>query len=107
MLRDRRKGKEMYFDQVEFGRRIKRERIKMKVTQEELAVQMNISHNHMNRIETGREGCSIDLLLELAELFEVSTDYLLTGRHPSNEIVKRQLQGVVEHLEDILQKMDC
>ena len=96
----------MYFNQVEFSKRIKEERNRLKMTQEQLALELNISHVHMNRMETGKEGCSIDLLLELAEIFDVSTDYLLTGRLPSNSAVKLQLQGVMDHLEVILQKME-
>lgn len=96
----------MYFNQVEFGRRIKEERNRMKMTQEQLAMELNISHVHMNRIETGKEGCSIDLLLELSEIFDVSTDYLLTGRLPSNAEMKLRLQGVMDHIGDILQKLE-
>ncbi len=95
----------MYFNQVEFGLRIKAERNRLKMTQEQLALELNISHVHMNRMETGKEGCSIDLLLELSEIFDVSTDYLLKGQLPSNAKTKRQLQEVMDQLEDILQKM--
>ena len=96
----------MYFNQVEFGQRIREERNRLKMTQEQLALELNISHVHMNRMETGKEGCSIDLLLELSEIFDVSTDYLLKGQLPSNAKTKRQLQEVMDHLEDILQKIE-
>ena len=74
------KDKDMYFNQVEFGKRIKEERNRLQMTQEDLAQELNIGYVHMNGIENGRKGCSIDLLLEIAEVLDVSTDYLLTGR---------------------------
>ena len=106
-LRSRRKGQNMYFNQVEFGKRIKEERNRLGLTQEELAEQLYISHVHMNRIEKGKEGCSIDLLLELSECFGVSTDYLLTGRMLSAGEVKGHLQDVLDDLAGILRKMDA
>ncbi len=95
----------MYFDQIEFGKRIKEERNRIHITQEELALQLNIGHVHMNSIENGRRGCSIDLLLDLSEIFGVSTDYLLTGKTLSNKETMIRLQGVLEDLEFILQDL--
>ena len=95
----------MYFNQVEFGQRIKEQRNRMGLTQEELALRLNISHVHMNRMEKGKEGCSIDLLLEIAELFGVSTDYLLMGRLSSSAEIKDDLQDVLGSLEDIIRRI--
>ncbi len=97
------KDKDMYFNQVEFGLRIKEERNRLGLTQEELAEQLNIGPVHVYNIESGRKGCSIDLLLEFAELFEVSTDYLLTGRRNDNAKIREHLQGAIDDLEEILQ----
>lgn len=106
MLRNRRKGKNMYFDQVEFGKRVKRERIRLGFTQEALAERIGIGQIHMNAIERGRKGCSIDILLDLSEILEVSTDYLLSGRSPSNEKTIIQLRGVIDDLTGILQNIE-
>ena len=97
------KDKDMYFDQVEFGQRIKGERNRLGLTQEELAEQLNIGPVHVYNIESGRKGCSIDLLLEFAELFEVSTDYLLTGRGNMNAEIREHLQVAIDELEVLLQ----
>ena len=78
----------MYFNAAEFGQRIKLLRKIKGVTQEELAAEMNISYEHMNKIERARRGCSIELLMELADYFEVSTDYILTGHDYANVAVK-------------------
>ncbi len=96
----------MYFNQMEFGKRIKEERNRIGLTQEELAYRLNIGHVHMNSIEKGRKGCSIDLLLELSELLNVSTDYLLTGRIRSGKELKEQLGDVIASLDAIIKKID-
>ena len=45
-----------------------------------MADELNISYEHYKKIENGAHGCSIALLLDISEYFDVSTDYLLTGR---------------------------
>lgn len=96
---------EMYFNQMEFGQRIKEQRNKMGLTQKELALRLNIGHIHMNSIECGRKGCSIDLILELSELFNVSTDYLLKGQINTNVETKELLLEMRDNLELLLSKM--
>ena len=96
----------MYFNQVEFGARIKEERNRLHMTQEELAQELNIGYVHMNSIENGRKGCSIDLLLELSELFDVSTDYLLTGRSHSDKDTKLKIQSTIADLTALLHDLD-
>lgn len=96
----------MYFNQVEFGKRIRDERAKLGMTQEELADDLNISHGHLNKIEKGKEGCSIDLLLELADYFGVSTDFLLVGKRIDSMEIKARLQGVISNLSGVLKEID-
>ena len=90
------------FNQVEFGRRIKELRTDKGITQEELASELNISHEHMNKIERGRNGCSIDLLLDLSAYFEVSTDYLLKGEDANQMVARKSLQRILEELTVIV-----
>ena len=96
----------MYFNQVEFGKRIRDERAKLGMTQEELADDLNISHGHLNKIEKGKEGCSIDLLLELSDFFGVSTDFLLVGKRIDSMEIKARLQGVISNLTGVLKELD-
>ena len=96
----------MYFNQVEFGKRIRDERAKLGMTQEELADDLNISHGHLNKIEKGKEGCSIDLLLELSDFFGVSTDFLLVGKRIDSMEIKARLQGVISNLSGVLKELD-
>ena len=101
-----RKGQEMYFNQMEFGQRIKELRTLKGLTQEELAEEVSISYEHMNKVERGKHGCSLDLLLEFSAFFEVSTDYLLTGRDFSNMVAKKRLQTVLDDLTAIIHGME-
>ena len=76
----------MYFDQEAFGKRLKELRNIKGMTQEELAEKLNISREHLGRIERGKYGCSIDLLIEL-------------------EQDRRQLLQVISQLSEIARNM--
>ena len=45
------------------------------LTQEQLADLLNVSRIHVARIERGAQACSIDLLVEIADTRNVSTDF--------------------------------
>ena len=76
------------------------------MTQEELAVEISVSYEHINKIERGKHGCSLDLLLELSAFFEVSNDYLLTGRDFTNLAARKRLLGVLDDLTSIIHSME-
>ena len=64
----------------EIGKRIRTERKRNGLTQAKLAERLGISLNTIGRIEVGIRMPSIELFVELAELFEVSLDYLILGK---------------------------
>ena len=92
----------MYFDLVEFGRRLRELRKKRSLSQEQLAEELGISVSHYWHLEHGDKGCSIDLLLIIAEVFHVSTDYLLTGIHPDREEETIRLRGAIEEIVAVI-----
>lgn len=59
------------------GKRIKAERQKRGITQQQLAEKIDISTNFMSLIENGRN-MSVDTLVKIANVFGVSVDYLLS-----------------------------
>ncbi len=69
-----------YYSQVEMGKRVRESRDKKGYKQESLAKQLNVSTSYIGKIETGKNTPSIDLLVEMASLFEVSLDYLVLGK---------------------------
>ena len=49
-------------------------------TQQYVYEKLDISQNHYSRIENGRTGMSFEILLQLSELLNITTDYILTGK---------------------------
>ena len=49
------------------------------ITQDQLAADLNISADHLGKIELGKRGVSVDLLIDISEAFGVTLDYLLKG----------------------------
>ena len=91
----------MYFDQKEFGKRLKEIRLIRGMTQEELAEMLNINKQHVSRMERGITACSIDLLIELSCHLQVSTDYLLMGKEPDSGKQKEQLIEIISKLSAV------
>ncbi len=92
----------MYFNQVEFGKRIRDLRKAQGKTKEEMAEELYISVEHLNRLENGKVGISIDLLMEMSEGFAVSTDYLLVGKVRNQCVNVDRLKMIVTELNAIL-----
>ena len=86
----------MYFNEVEFGNRIRNLRKSRGITQERLAEELNISYESLRKIENGTRSASYGVLLDISKYFCVSTDYLLSG----NEM-KRCLESAVRDLTEI------
>ena len=91
----------MYFNQIEFGKRIKSLRTDRNITQDRLAEELNISCRHLRNIENGAKAPSYDILLTISELFSVSTDCLLKGNEHTYSDLKRRLESVMRDLEEI------
>ena len=75
------------------------------MSQAEVAEKLNIGTKHYGHIEQGSKGCSIDLLLELSEILQVSTDYLLKGRSTNREAEIAQIRKVMAELDDLTCRM--
>ena len=95
----------MYFNQIEFGRRVTKYRRINRITQEDLAEKLGVSKKHISEIERGVTACSIDLLLDITSALNVSADYLLTGKDPEKEIARAQLNEVISQLSFIAQRL--
>lgn len=62
--------------------KIKKLRLDMKLTQRELAEKINVSPNTITNYESGYRTPEFETLVKMADIFDVSTDYLL-GRTES------------------------
>jgi transcriptional regulator with XRE-family HTH domain len=77
------------FDLVLIGKRVKEARRGQGITQEELAHRCNCSTTHMSHIENGKIGISVDMLMKLSKVLEVSMDYFFLdcqGIYPQTKI---------------------
>ena len=62
------------------GGRVRARRKSLKLTQDELARELGVTHQHVSRIESDQAAPSLDLLVLLSHRLGVSTDHLLTGQ---------------------------
>ncbi len=60
------------------GKRIREERLKLSLTQERLAEDINISTAYLGQIERGERSVTLDKLIPLANRLGVSVDFLLS-----------------------------
>ena len=98
----------MEYNMAQSGERIRRLRIKSGLTQESAATALNIDRSFYNRIEAGKKGCSIDLFVQLSDLFHASLDYLIVGKYSGNLLtqadkvqLKEDIEQMMAHLEQI------
>lgn len=91
----------MRFDPIECGKKIKSLREERGLTQMELAEQLRITTDHLRFIERGRRACSIDLLVDLSLIFDVTLDHLILGRTSANETIRAELLQAIGILQNI------
>lgn len=101
--------RKMYYDAAKSGERIRRLRVNSGLTQEKAAAALNVDRSCYSCIESGSRSCSVDLLVQMSELFGVSLDYLVLGRYPERQaenVVKRQLKSDIAALMSHLEEFD-
>ena len=105
----------MYFDATATGRRIQKLRRTRKITQEQLAIELNICDRHMRSLERGEYTPSLDLFVEIAAFFEVTLDYLILGTSTSpreNELHQElaehryRIQELIRRLKELLDEVN-
>lgn len=78
---------------VDFGNVLKTLRLKENMTQAQLAQKLGLTKSVISAYETGLRLPSYDILIHIAKIFNVSTDYLL-GLENKREI---DLSGLTEN----------
>lgn len=86
-------------DQKKIGSFLKELRKEKGFTQEELAEQLNVSGRTISRWETGYNMPDISILIELAELYEVSIPEIVNGER-KNENMNEEVKEVAQSLSD-------
>lgn len=68
------------------GKRISNRRKNLNYTQEQIAEKMDVSIQMVSNLERGNKAIKIDNLIKISEILNVSTDYILTGKHSEKDI---------------------
>lgn len=92
----------MNYNTKKSGTRIRQLRIRNGLTQEKAATALNIDRSFYNRIEAGKKGCSIDLFVQLSELFGVSLDYLIVGKYPDSFLESTDKIQLREDIDELM-----
>lgn len=88
------------YDIVESGKRIARLRKNAGYTQEQFGELVGLSYRSIADIERGYRGTSIDTLVDISNLLDVSLDYLVLGFDRHGEKGDRHVLEVVRGLSE-------
>ena len=95
----------MIYDIKRSGERIRQLRIQYGYTQEKLAGELNIDRSLLSHVEAGKRGCSVDLLIQLADIFDVSLDLLILDKEKSRSQLKADITELISRLETLKREL--
>lgn len=78
------------------GKRIKKARKRMRITQEQLAEIIDKSPSYVSYIETGKKSMSLETLVDIANALHVSSDELLAFNIEYPNEVKDEFSSILE-----------
>jgi transcriptional regulator with XRE-family HTH domain len=78
---------------LEIGTRVQMRRHALGLTQNELASELGVTHQHISRIEGGHAVPSLDLLVGLAAKLGTTADWLLTGEKTAKLDAREAIRG--------------
>ena len=80
-------------DYSDLGSKLRNARLNQNLTQEKLAEKCNISTSYLGHIERGTRKLSIETLVSLCSVLELSTDYVLMNDLPQTDTVILNILG--------------
>lgn len=69
-----------------FSKKLKKEREKRGWSQEVLANKLHVSRQSVSKWETGKNYPSIEMIISMSDLFEITTDELLKGEYVVSKV---------------------
>ena len=84
----------------QFGAKLRELRRQRGMTQVDLARRLGLRQGHITNLETGRRGPTVDIVLRAADLFGVTTDYLLRdgiALEPAEAPGRKGADAPIEH----------
>lgn len=95
----------MTLDYEIIGKRIRKERLKNNLTQEEMADKINTSVAFYSRIETGKSHINLKRLVQISDLFGVTAGYFLVGSSENaDEYLNREFNEILKQCTPKQQK---
>ena len=76
------------------------------LSQEQLAEKLNVSRQAISKWESGQANPDINNLLKLSDIYQTSTDYILTGKELNKPIVNED-HIVYKEKGDLINYMIC
>lgn len=89
------------------GNNIRNLRLRHNYSQDELASLLDVSANHIYRIEAGTSNISLKVLLKAREVFSVTANALIEEREKTNDIsiFSEEIASVLEQCNEIEAKI--
>jgi len=78
-------------DYTVVGARIREERRKQNLTQEQLADKVSVTYSYIGQVERGQRGISLETLINVSNCLGVTVDYLLANYIDNEDEYLRQL----------------
>ena len=91
----------MIYDMKKSGQRIRFLRENNHETQEALSEKLGVSLSMLKKIESGRKGVSIDLLIVFADYFDTSLDFIVLGRNNTTRNLKSKIRALIKYMEEL------
>ena len=95
----------LYYDISKTSIRIRELRIKNNYSQETAAQLLGIDRSSLSHIEKGVKGCSVDLLIRIAQVYKTTVDYLLSGRDQDGSITGLVLDEAIRTLSELRRRL--
>jgi transcriptional regulator with XRE-family HTH domain len=91
----------MQIDYLDIGSRIRAERTKQNISQEELAEMVGVGTTHISHIETGNTVPSIKVLVAVINALNVSADELLRNHiYKAKHVLEGEMAEMMEDCND-------
>lgn len=82
---------------IALGKRIREERLKLRLTQEKLAEDVDVSSSYVGQIERGEKSVTLDTLIRITKRLGVTVDYLL------KDSVSMENNNFMDQIKQLLQ----
>lgn len=85
-------------DYKRLGKRIREERLRLNLTQAQLAESIDISDTYMGAIERGEQSLALDTLVRLVNRLGVTVDYMLADSVTDNDSnIMEQFKQIIDN----------